>query len=101
MQIKTIVVGAAIGLITGVGSVSADENSVADTSGDTGTLFALPAGVATPMSDAELDAIHGQGPAGANSPPALIYYEARLLDVPSSSSPGEWELIFDGSAIGW
>ena len=33
MQIKSIAVGATIALIAGVGSVSADEHSVADTAG--------------------------------------------------------------------
>ena len=63
MHIKSIVAGTTIALIAGVGSVSADELSVDRSAVNTGTLFALPAGVATPMSEAELDAVRGQGPA--------------------------------------
>ena len=60
MQIKSIVAAAAIALIAGVGSVSADELSVADTAGDTGTLFALLDGIATEqMTDHELAATRG------------------------------------------
>ena len=40
MKIKSIVAAAAITLIA-VGSVSADENDVADTANDTGTPFAI------------------------------------------------------------
>ncbi len=47
MQIKSIVAGAAIALIAGVGSVSADELPGADTTGDTGTPFAMLDGIAT------------------------------------------------------
>ncbi len=60
MHIKSIVAAATIAWIAGVGSVSADEITVDRTAGNTGTLFALPAGVATPMSEAELDAVRGQ-----------------------------------------
>ncbi len=59
MHIKSIVAAATIALIAGVGSVSADESVVAGGAVNTGTLFALPAGVATPMSEAELDAVSG------------------------------------------
>ena len=60
MKIKSIVAGATIALIAGVGSVSADENDVASIAINTGTLKALPAGVATLMSEAELEAVRGQ-----------------------------------------
>ena len=100
MRIQSIAAVATIALIAGVGSVSADEITVDSTAVNTGMLYALPAGVATPMTEAELDAVRGQGPAGGDSSPMLIQYQARLLDVSSSSSPGEWELFFDGSAIG-
>ena len=95
MHIKSIVAAAAIALIAGVGSVSADELTVDGTAVNTGTLFALPAGVATPMSEAELDAVRGQGAEYYNG---LTYF--RIYEAPSSSSRGEWELFFDGSAIG-
>ena len=61
MHIKSIVAGAAIALIAGVGSVSADEITVDGIAVNTGTLLALPAGVATPMSGGDLDAVRGQG----------------------------------------
>ena len=58
MQIKSIAAGAAIALIAGVGSVSADELSVADTADDTGSPFAMLEGIATvQMSDQELAAM--------------------------------------------
>ncbi len=97
MQIKSIIAGAAIALIAGIGSVSADEINVDRTAVNTGTLYALPAGVATPMSEAELDAIRGQG---------WAIETIRLgtgFDTDSTTSgytPGRWELFFDGSAIG-
>ncbi len=60
MQIKSIVAGAIFGLIAGVGSVSADELSVADTTGDTGTPFAMLDGIATEqLSVQELAATRG------------------------------------------
>ena len=68
MQIKSIVAGAAIALIAGVGSVSADEITVDRSAVNAGTLDALPAGVAGPMSEAELGAVRGQG-----SPTATWY----------------------------
>ena len=56
MQIKSIVAGAAIALIAGVGSVSADELSA----GDTGEPFGLLDGIATEqMTDHELAATRG------------------------------------------
>ncbi len=62
MQIKSIAAGAAISLIAGVGSVSADELSVADTTDDTGTPFAMLKGIATEqMSDQELVAMRDAG----------------------------------------
>ncbi len=60
MHIKSIVAAATIALIAGVGSVSAGENDVADTAGDTGAPFALLDGIATEqMSVQELDATRG------------------------------------------
>ncbi len=60
MHIKSIVAAATIALIAGVGSVSADELSVAETTGDTGTPFALLDGIATEqMSVQELAATRG------------------------------------------
>ncbi len=60
MQIKSIVAAAAITLIVGVCSVSADELSVADTAGDTGAPFALLDGIATEqMSVQEMGATRG------------------------------------------
>ncbi len=64
MQIHyQFIAAAAIALIAGVGSVSADEITVDRSAVKTGTLYALPAGVAVPMSEAELDAVRGQGSA--------------------------------------
>ncbi len=100
MHIKSIVVGAVFGLIAGVGSVSADEKDVGRTAVNTGTLFALPAGVATPMSEAELDAVRGQGPA---TEAALLLALVAAYQPPSSyeagRTPSGWYLYFDGSAI--
>ena len=60
MQIKSIVAGAAIALIAGVGSVSADELSVADTAVNTIAPFAMLDGIATEqMSVQELAATRG------------------------------------------
>ncbi len=60
MQIGSNVLGATIALIAGVGSVSADEITVADTTGDTGTPFAMLDGIATEqMSVQELAATRG------------------------------------------
>ena len=62
MQIKLIVAGAAIALIAGVGSVSADENDVAGTAVTRGGTFALLDGIATDtMSIHELAATRGAG----------------------------------------
>ena len=62
MQIKLIVAGAAIALIAGVGSVSADENDVAGTAVTRGGTFALLDGIATKtMSIHELAATRGAG----------------------------------------
>ncbi len=61
MKIKSIVAAAAITLIAGVGSVSADENDVADTANDTGTPFAMLDGIATEqMSVQDMAATRGQ-----------------------------------------
>ncbi len=60
MHIKSIVAAATITLIAGVGSVSADELSVAGTAGDPGTPFAMLDGIATEqMSVQELAATRG------------------------------------------
>jgi len=61
MQTKLIVVGTVIALITGVGSVSADEITVDRNAVNTGTPFAMLNVIATPMSDAELEAVRGLG----------------------------------------
>ncbi len=60
MYIKSIVAAATIALIAGVGSVSADELSVAGTTGDTGAPFALLDGIAIEqLSDQELAETRG------------------------------------------
>ena len=60
MKIKSIVAAAAITLIAGVGSVSADENDVADTANETGTPFAMLDGIAAlQMSVQDMAATHG------------------------------------------
>ncbi len=60
MQIKSIVAGAAIALFSVVGSVSADELSVADGAGDPDKTFAMLKGIATSqMSVQELAATRG------------------------------------------
>ncbi len=60
MQIKSIVAGTAIALVAGAGSVSANEPSVADTAGDTGTPYAMLNGFATSqMSVQEMAATRG------------------------------------------
>ncbi len=62
MQIKSVAAGAAIASIAGVGSVSADELSVADTAVNTGALFAMLKGIAaSQMSDQELAAMRDAG----------------------------------------
>ncbi len=60
MHINSIVAAAAIALIAGVGSVSADELSVADTAVNTGAPFAMLDGIATEqMSVQDLASIRG------------------------------------------
>ncbi len=62
MQIGSIVVGAVIALIAGVGSISTDEITVADTTDDTGSPFAMLKGIATvQMSIQELAAMRDAG----------------------------------------
>ena len=62
MHIKSIVAAAAIALIAGVGSVSADELSVADPTVAQDTPFALLDGIATEqMSVQESAATRGAG----------------------------------------
>ncbi len=78
MQIKSIVAGAAIALITGVGSVSADELSVADTAGATGAPFAVIDGIATEqMSIQELASIRGAVVAPSMYPSFFIKLEGQ------------------------
>ncbi len=84
MQIKSIAAGAAISLITGVGSVSADELSVADTTADPDIPIALLGGIETfQVSARALSASRGTGVA--------TYDMSLYLDVdppyPSSSHP--------------
>ena len=69
MRIKSIVAGAAIAFVTGVGSVSADELSVAKATPNPGTTFTMLDGLPTAqMSHQEMAAIRG---AGANDLPKL------------------------------
>ena len=99
MHIKSIVAGAAIVLIAGVGSVSADGITVDGIAVNTGTLLALPAGVATPMSEADLDAVRGGGFGGSEPFLAEIMIVGSALRAGWAPAPGKWELFFDGSAI--
>ena len=60
MQIKSIVAGAAIALIAGVGFASANELSVADTTGDKTTPFAMLDGIeSSEMSVQEMEQVRG------------------------------------------
>ncbi len=81
-------------------SVTAVTSHHRHTAINTGTLFALPAGVATPMTEAELDAVRGQGPA---TEAALLLALVAAYQPPRSSEGGYvngWYYHFDGSAIG-
>ena len=81
MQIKSIVAGAAIALIAGVGSVSADEIDMAGIAANTGVPFALLDGITiVPMSRQELAATHGA--AQVMTVPETL----RLLHTPSGST---------------
>ena len=60
MRTKSILTAAAIALVAGIGSVSADELYVADTAGDPGSPFSILNGIATErISDSEADNIRG------------------------------------------
>ena len=60
MKIQSIVAGAAIAKIADVGSVTANEITMDRTAVNTGTLYMqMPARVAVPMIEAELDAVRG------------------------------------------
>ncbi len=102
MQIKSIVAGAAIALIAGVGSVSADKLHVADTAGDTGAPFASLNGVATSqMSVKDMAATRGGYRVVINH--EEIFSSAstgsRACDPVCTSRASSWILFFDGSAI--
>ncbi len=82
MHIKSIVAGAAIALIAGVGSVSADENDVAGTAVNTGAPFALLDGIATErMSDQELASTQGAYAGDPTTIPTLGTVEGPLVAV--------------------
>ncbi len=79
MYIKSIVAAATFALIAGVGSVSADELSVADTAVNTGTAFDMLDGIATEqLSVQELGATRG-----AFFNPLLV--GTRLSDIQSNN----------------
>ncbi len=87
MHIKSIVAAMAITLIASVGSVSADEITVADTAVKTGTQFALLDGIATvELTDQELAATRGgiefgfEFPLGRGSFGSLTTDSGRLND---------------------
>ncbi len=89
MQIKSVVAGAAIALIAGVGSVSADENDVAGTAVNTGTPFALLDGIATvQMTVQELAATRGAG-----SPVGAFFSDGRV--TVSAVVPKVTFIVFD------
>ncbi len=68
MKIKSFVTGAAIALITGVGSVSADKLYVADTANDTSTPFAMLDGIAAgQMSVQDMAATRGLALSGGTA----------------------------------
>ncbi len=78
MQTKSIVAAAAIALIAGVGSVSAEELSVAATAGDTGTPFAMLDGIAPEqMSVQDLASIRGAVVAPSMYPSFFIKLEGQ------------------------
>ena len=96
MHIKSIVAAAAIALVTGVGSVSADELYVADTAGDPGTPFAILNGIATSqMSDQDMAAIRG----AAELRPAEFYL--FLKDTSSSGIVPDSSLTLNYEPIVW
>ncbi len=78
MHIKSIVAAAAIALIAGVGSVSADELTVADTAVNTGAAFAMLDGIATEqMSVQDLASIRGAVVAPSMYPSLFIKLEGQ------------------------
>ncbi len=84
MQIGSIVVGAVIALIAGVGSVSADELHVADTTVAPDTPFAMLDGIATEqMSVQELAATRGE-----NSGRFLIFATSGATEGRTAVEPG-------------
>ena len=85
MQTKSIVAAAAIALIAGVGSVSADELSVADTANDTEAPFAMLDGIATEqMSVQELAATRGA--VVVLLIPIMLDYSAISSDITTDST---------------
>ncbi len=93
MHIKSIVAATTIALIAGVGSVSADENDVAGTAGDTGTLFAMLDGIAPEqLSIQELAATRGAG--GEVEVPEWFLDVAT--DLSSASAPRKFQIISTG-----
>ena len=97
MHIKSIVAATTIALIAGVGSVSADELSVADTAADTTTQTAFAAVAQLPvtaLSSAEMAETRG-------TYISVVYVNYTFVARQGGgSSMGEWQLFFDGSAIG-
>ena len=97
MQIHyQFIAAAAIDLIAGVGSVSADELSVADTAGDPSTPFALLDGIATEqMSVQELAATRGAF--------GTIYFIRLSIDSPGDASDIGYKGIYGrvNSFHGW
>jgi translation elongation factor EF-Tu-like GTPase len=78
MRIQSIVAGAAIALIAGVGSVSADELTVADSAANQGMPFAMLDGIETfELSVQEMAATRGA---------ALVVYlnKVDMVDDPES-----------------
>ncbi len=76
MHIKSIVAATAIALIASVGSVSADEITVADTAVNTGAPFAMLDGIATEqMSVQDLASIRGAVVAPSMYPSLFIKLE--------------------------
>ena len=87
MQTKSFVAAAAIALIAGVGSVSAEELTVADTAGDKGTPFAMLDGIAPEqMSVQELAATRGAGAEDGELglPGVTIYLDVNSNEIAST-----------------
>ena len=80
MHIKSIAVGVVFGLIAGVGSVSADELSVADTAGETTTQSGFAAVAQLPvtaLSSAEMAETRGSG-----NPPTILLGTIEIPAIP-------------------